>query len=87
MWVSWENYCKRYSRMLFFHSYRYVGRTTGLTATAVMNLIIDNKINATGIITPEEIAFDNSNFDFVVDYLKSQKISIQNVEKSNGRLI
>lgn len=64
-----------------------MGRTTGFTATAVMNLIISNKINATGIITPEELAFDNSTFDFVVEYFKSRKISIQNIEKNNGRLI
>lgn len=64
-----------------------MGRTTGFTATAVMNLIINNKINATGIITPEELALDNSSFDFVVEYFKSRKISIQNIEKSNGKLI
>ncbi|MGQ9818433.1 MAG: saccharopine dehydrogenase family protein [Candidatus Kapaibacteriales bacterium] len=64
-----------------------MSRTTGYTATAVMNLLIRNKINTNGIITPEEIAFDKANFKFVVEYLKNRKITIQRKEIVDGKLV
>ena len=53
-----------------------MSRTTGLTACAVTNLIIDKDIKKTGLITPEDIGKNQDYFDYILDYLKGNEIKI-----------
>ena len=53
-----------------------MSRTTGLTACAITNLIIDKKLKKTGIITPEELGTNQNYFDYILDYLKENDIKI-----------
>ena len=53
-----------------------MARTTGLTACAFAKLIIEKKITKTGILCPETLGQDKSNYDFVIDYLKKRKVRI-----------
>ena len=53
-----------------------MSRTTGLTACAITNLIIDKKISKTGVITPETLGTNNDYFEYVVNYLKERHINI-----------
>jgi lysine 6-dehydrogenase len=53
-----------------------MARTTGLTACAFAKLIIEKKVTKTGILCPETLGQDKSNYDFVIDYLKKRKVSI-----------
>ena len=53
-----------------------MSRTTGLTACAITNLIIDKKLKKTGLITPEELGTNQNYFDYILDYLKENDIKI-----------
>ena len=53
-----------------------MSRTTGLTACAVTNLIIDKGIKKTGLIAPEDIGTNQDYFDYILDYLKGNDIKI-----------
>lgn len=61
-----------------------MGRTTGFTANAIMNLLLNERINSVGVLTPEEVAFDDANFEFVVEYLSKRKISIRKKVVKDG---
>ena len=54
-----------------------MSRTTGLTACAFTKLLINNKISKKGIQCPEKLGQIESNYSFVLDYLKEKGISIQ----------
>ncbi len=60
----------------FANSDSSMGRTTGFTATAVMNLIIEKKLKFSGIIPPENIGRTKDYFDYIINYLKMRGISI-----------
>jgi len=53
-----------------------MSRTTGLTACAIANLIIDKNLKETGIITLEELGTNQDYFDYITNYLDKQEISI-----------
>lgn len=57
-----------------------MARTTGFTANALMNLLLNGNIEENGILTPEEIAFDSTKFHFVIQYLTQRNISVQKKE-------
>ena len=54
-----------------------MSRTTGLTACAFTKLLVNKKINGSGIQCPEKLGQIESNYTFVLDYLKEKGISIQ----------
>tara|TARA_B100000700_G_scaffold56143_1_gene60476 strand:+ start:701 stop:1762 length:1062 start_codon:yes stop_codon:yes gene_type:complete len=54
-----------------------MSRTTGLTACAISQLLIDGKIKQNGIICPEVIGQNNEHFEFVKKYLKERDIEIK----------
>jgi saccharopine dehydrogenase-like NADP-dependent oxidoreductase len=51
-----------------------MARTTGYTCTAAVHLVLDGKFNRKGICPPEFLGEDESNFKFVVDYLKERGV-------------
>lgn len=59
-----------------------MSRTTGLTACAITNLIIDKKLEKKGIITPEELGTNQDYFDYIINYLEKRNIDIK---FSNGK--
>ena len=54
-----------------------MSRTTGLTACAFTKLLVDKKISGSGIQCPEKVGQNESNYNFVLNYLKEKDISIQ----------
>jgi len=54
-----------------------MSRTTGYTATAVANLMLDGKITKKGIVTPEEVGAIQGCFEFVMKYLEDRKVPIE----------
>jgi|TARA_B100001079_G_scaffold138787_1_gene118933 saccharopine dehydrogenase-like NADP-dependent oxidoreductase len=54
-----------------------MSRTTGLTACAFTKLLVNKKISGNGIQCPEKLGQIESNYHFVLDYLKEKGISIQ----------
>jgi saccharopine dehydrogenase-like NADP-dependent oxidoreductase len=54
-----------------------MSRTTGLTACAFTKLLVNKKISRNGIQCPEKLGQIESNYNFVLDYLKEKGISIQ----------
>ena len=61
-----------------------MSRTTGLTACAITNLIIDKKLNKTGIITPEELGTNQNYFDYIINYLENKEININFADEKNS---
>ena len=61
-----------------------MSRTTGLTACAITNLIIDKKLTKTGIITPEELGTNQEYFDYIINYLEEKEISINFANGKNS---
>lgn len=51
-----------------------MARTTGYTCTAALHLVSDGKFNRKGICPPEYLGEEESNFKFIVDYLKERKV-------------
>lgn len=58
-----------------------MSRTTGYTATAVANLILEQGYSRQGLIPPEFIGEKESDFRFVLDYLRDRKIEYKVKEK------
>jgi len=52
-----------------------MARTTGLTACAVVELILDKKFTQHGVIPPELIGKSKPCFDFIFGYLKSHRVN------------
>lgn len=51
-----------------------MARTTGYTCTAAAHLVLDGKFTTKGICPPEYLGFDESNFEFIVNYLRERKV-------------
>ena len=51
-----------------------MARTTGYTCTAAVHLVNDGKFSRKGICPPEYLGEDESNFSFVVQYLKDRGV-------------
>lgn len=52
-----------------------MARTTGYTATAVTNLLLENKINKKGVLPPELIGDVDGVLDGVLKYLEKRKVN------------
>ena len=61
-----------------------MSRTTGLTACAITNLIIDKTLTKKGVITPEELGTNQEYFDYIINYLKERKININFSPRKNS---
>ena len=51
-----------------------MSRTTGYTATAALNMLINNLFTAKGVFPPELIGKDENCFDFMLNYLKERGV-------------
>ncbi len=51
-----------------------MARTTGYTATAAVNLIIEKLFNEKGVFPPELVGKNKECFDFVINYLKDRNV-------------
>jgi saccharopine dehydrogenase-like NADP-dependent oxidoreductase len=51
-----------------------MARTTGYTCSAVVRLILGGHVQRIGILPPEWVGEDESNFDFVINYLEERKV-------------
>ena len=51
-----------------------MSRTTGYTATAALNLLINNLFTAKGVFPPELIGSDEACFNFMLNYLKERNV-------------
>ena len=61
-----------------------MSRTTGLTACAITNLIIDKKLTKIGVVTPEDLGTNQDFFDYIINYLKERKITINFANEENS---
>jgi saccharopine dehydrogenase-like NADP-dependent oxidoreductase len=52
-----------------------MARTTGYTCTAVVNLILNGSYTRKGISPPEFLGEDETNFQFILGYLKDRKVN------------
>ncbi len=53
-----------------------MARTTGYTCTAVANLVLEGRVTDAGIVPPELIGMDESNFAYIVDYLERRNVGL-----------
>jgi saccharopine dehydrogenase-like NADP-dependent oxidoreductase len=51
-----------------------MARTTGYTATAAANLVLENLFTEKGIFPPELIGHDEKCFSFIINYLKERNV-------------
>jgi saccharopine dehydrogenase-like NADP-dependent oxidoreductase len=51
-----------------------MARTTGYTATAAVNMIIEGKFNHKGVFPPENVGKEEVCFNYILDYLKQRNI-------------
>jgi len=61
-----------------------MSRTTGLTACAITNLIIDKKLTKVGVVTPEDLGTNQDYFNYIINYLKKRKITINFANGENS---
>jgi lysine 6-dehydrogenase len=54
-----------------------MARTTGYTCTAAVHLVMDGKFNRKGICPPEFLGEEESNFQFVVNFLKERGVTYE----------
>lgn len=52
-----------------------MSRTTGYTATAALNMLINNLFTAKGVFPPELVGNNESCFNFILNYLKDRNIN------------
>ena len=52
-----------------------MARTTGYTCTAAVNLIAQGMFSEKGVFPPELVSRNNECFEFVLNYLKEQKVN------------
>lgn len=59
-----------------------MARTTGYTATAAANLVLNGQYKKKGIISPEMLGEDENAFSFILSYLKNRKVNYKVREES-----
>ena len=64
-----------------------MSRTTGLTACAIANLVLEKGLKNTGVIPPEQLGSNQDYFDYIINYLKEKKISISFSNEKNPLVI
>ena len=64
-----------------------MSRTTGLTACAIVNLVLEKRLKNTGVITPEQLGSNQDHFNYIINYLKEKKISISFSNEKNPLMI
>jgi len=64
-----------------------MSRTTGLTACAIVNLVLEKELKNIGVIPPEKLGSNQDYFDYVINYLKEKKISINSSNEKNPLMI
>jgi lysine 6-dehydrogenase len=79
-----KKYLHTYELIDYFDEQRNqtaMGRSTAYTAFAVIKLIIENRIDAKGVIPPEILGMDKNLFEEIIQTLKDKDIEIkENVE-------
>ena len=56
-----------------------MARTTGFTATASINLILNNFFTKKGVFPPEVIGANKSCLNFITSYLKERSVLLRKV--------
>jgi saccharopine dehydrogenase-like NADP-dependent oxidoreductase len=51
-----------------------MSRTTGYTATAALNMLVNNLFNTKGVFPPELVGKNEHCFNFILNYLKERNI-------------
>ena len=64
-----------------------MSRTTGLTACAISNLVLEKGLKNTGVIPPEQLGSNQDYFDYIINYLREKKISISFSNEKNPLVI
>ncbi len=64
-----------------------MSRTTGLTACAIVNLVLEKELKNIGVIPPEQLGSNQNYFDYIINYLKEKKISINFSNEKNPLMI
>ena len=64
-----------------------MSRTTGLTACAIANLVLEKGLKNTGVIPPEQLGLNQDYFDYIINYLREKKISISFSNEKNPLVI
>ena len=64
-----------------------MSRTTGLTACAIVNLVLEKGLKNTGVIPPEQLGSNQDYFDYIINYLEEKKIIINFSNEKNPLLI
>jgi lysine 6-dehydrogenase len=57
-----------------------MGRTTGYTCTAAVNMLIENLFTEKGVFPPELVGKDEACFNFILNYLKERNIHYRKTE-------
>ena len=57
-----------------------MGRTTGYTCTAALNMLIENLFTAKGVFPPELVGKDENCFNYMLNYLKERNINYRKIE-------
>jgi lysine 6-dehydrogenase len=70
---------KSYEYTLFDRTDKATGtlsmaRTTGYTCTAAVNLVLQEKFNKKGICPPEYLGEEESNFNYIMEYLRARNV-------------
>lgn len=61
-----------------------MSRTTGLTACAIVDLILEKGIKKTGVIPPEQLGTNQDYFDYIINYLEKKEIRINFSAEKNS---
>ena len=64
-----------------------MSRTTGLTACAIANLVLEKGLKNTGVIPPEQLGSNQDYFDYIINYLEEKKIIINFSNEKNPLVI
>ena len=64
-----------------------MSRTTGLTACAIVNLVLEKELKNIAVIPPEKLGSNQDYFDYVINYLKEKKIRINFSNEKNPLMI
>jgi saccharopine dehydrogenase-like NADP-dependent oxidoreductase len=58
-----------------------MARTTGFTATAVANMVLNSKFNLKGMFPPELVGKEDGCYEFMMDHLKEREVVLNKTER------